>query len=208
MFIAAAVIGGVAAVGGAVLAGNASKSAAKSAAKAQGEASDKQIALQREQMKYAQTAMQPYRDAGTGADRMLDARWNVGPMAASIAAYNAAPGGQFAPSVYRSTTPSGVYTPTAAAAYGSYGSGEGRVPRAGMVQRPQAPQPQAPAPEQAPWWQSVNYQMPQPQAPVVQQPAPNPGGSTGQNNQSALAAYLGGLGRLESFSNLYERLAL
>jgi len=53
--------------------------------------------------------------------------------------------------------------------------------------------------------------MPQPQAPVVQQPAPIPGGS--ENNQSALAAYLGGLGLSGSrtgingiLENIYARL--
>lgn len=99
-FVAAAVAGS--AIVGSVISSNAQKSAAKKAAGAQKDASDAQIALQREQMQYAQGAAQPYREAGTGADAMLDARWR-GPNAA-------APNDAYGPfGAVQSLAPSGAY---------------------------------------------------------------------------------------------------
>lgn len=100
-FVAAAVVAGAGVVSS-VASANAQKSAAKKAANAQKQASDAQIALQREQLAYAKEVAQPYMAAGNRADAALDARWGGGGPSTSVdpygawgAALNARPGSAY-----------------------------------------------------------------------------------------------------------------
>jgi hypothetical protein len=189
LIAAAPLIAAGAGVVGAVVSSNAQKSAAKTAANAQQQSSDAQIALQREQLALAQSTAKPYQQAGTAADAILDARWNVSPATAAVnRAYGANPGGAFRPpSPYDAYSgPSAVYN-AGTPAYSAMTSG-GAVPQVRGPTRPQSPP--APQPE-TPWYANFTPQglppLPsagpgQPQSPPAPPPAPpvyNPQGNAG-----------------------------